>query len=65
MVGGLKINQRDPPNKFHEAGIHIFCKIFPKTFGQFLSDFDAGDCATTTQAVTGSSRCSGPYRYSR
>jgi hypothetical protein len=43
-------------NKLYQAGIHIFCKTFPKTFGQFPSDSDGGDCTTyTRQGVTRSS----------
>jgi hypothetical protein len=41
------------PNKLYQAGIHIFCKTFPKTFGQFPTDTNGGDCpAYTRQGVT-------------
>jgi hypothetical protein len=41
------------PNKLYQAGIHIFCKTFPATFGQFPTDTGDGDCASyTRQGVT-------------
>jgi hypothetical protein len=41
------------PNKFYQAGIHIFCKTFPATFGQFPTDTGGGDCQSyTRQGVT-------------
>ena len=41
------------PNKLYQAGIHIFCETFPKTFGQFPTDTGGGSCPTyTRQGVT-------------